>query len=118
MATYTINPAAVGTFLATGVGTLSGLTIAQPAAGTITDVSTPIVLLDAATAAQVPMAKTLFNATMATLAFLWDQKPTMPLTPGLTAVVWPRSLGPMATPRALGVYVASCPPGVSLTLTT
>jgi hypothetical protein len=117
MATFTVNAAAIGTVLATGVGTITGLTITQPAVGAITDTVTPITLLDAA-AAPIRFAPTLFSATMAALAFLWDQKPGMTLSPGLTPVTWPRSLGTFTTPRVNGVYVASCPAGVTLTLTT
>jgi hypothetical protein len=118
-APHTVTSAAVGTALATGAGTITAFTMAQPTA-TSTDESTPLTLVDAAaapTAISSP-ARTLFAASLRTLACEYEPRPGIALTPGTTAPTWPKSLmGTMSIPFTNGCYVQSCPANTTFTVT-
>lgn len=118
MATYTANAAAIGTALVAAAGTITGITMAQPT--NTTDFATPLVLIDQAAApadaahAAFP-APTLFSSNVAGL--MPGDKPGMPLTPGVTAPTWPRSLGSEKIAFAHGIFVASCPANATFVIT-
>jgi hypothetical protein len=118
MATYTANAAAVGTALVAAAGQITGITMAQPTA--TSDMTTPLTLVDQAAApanaaAAAWPAHVLFSAPGA--ALMPGDKPNVPLTPGLTAPTWPRSLGTMKLTFSNGIFVASCPANMTFTIT-
>jgi hypothetical protein len=121
MTVVAITSASVGTKLATGADThLVGLTITQPSS--TADLLTPLTLVDAAGAPTAPVGffRTLYSAPLLALSFLFGVKPTGPsMAPGLTPPAWPQSLfSALNIPFTNGVYVQSCPAGVTFSLTT
>jgi hypothetical protein len=119
MTVVSITTASIGTKLATVADTkITGLTMTQPLA--TADVSTPLTLVDAAAAPTAPVGfiKTLFSAGLATLAFVFGYKPGVSLSPGLTAPSWPQAILTGSIPFTNGVFVQSCPAGVTFSLTT
>jgi hypothetical protein len=117
MATYTANAAAVGTALVAAAGTITGLTLTQPTA--TSDMTTPVILLDqaaapaSAAAAALP-PRTLFASPVANL--LPDVTPGIPWPGTMTGPAWPLTLGLKAS-FTKGIFVASCPANVTLTIT-
>ena len=113
MATYTVNNAAVGTSLVTGAGTMTALTVAAVPTIAAADKDNPVRITDG------PGGRTLFAGSLAALMFLFEPRPGVALTPGTTAPTFPRSLWPVSGSQAFanGLYVASCPAGISLTAT-
>jgi hypothetical protein len=109
MATYTADSTKVGTSLVAAAGTMTALAIG--ALPTVTDKDTQVCITDG------PTGRTLFAATIAALAFLWEPRPGFGLTPGLTPPAFPRSLFTGSQAFANGLYVKSCPAGISLTVT-
>jgi hypothetical protein len=66
----------------------------------------------------VGYARTLFSANLRALACEYEPRPGVPLTPGLTAPTWPKSLmGTTAIPFSSGCFVQSCPANVTFTVT-
>jgi len=120
MTVVSVTTASIGTKLATAADTkITGLTVTQPVAGT--DWSTPLTLIDAAAAPAAPVGffRTLFNAAMPALTFLFGIKPTGPsMAPGLTAPTWPQGVVTGSIPFTAGVFVLSCPAGLTFSLTT
>jgi hypothetical protein len=53
------------------------------------------------------------------LACLYEPRPAVPLTPGITAPTWPKTLVPATTTLsfAKGLYIASCPANTTFTAT-
>jgi hypothetical protein len=118
MAVNTVTSASVGTVLTTGAGSITAMTMNQPTS-TATDLLTQLVLVDAAaapTATSLP-PHVLFAANLTALACLNEPKPNVPLTPGMTAPTWPKSLGAIAIAFTAGCYVKSCPANVTFTVT-
>jgi len=118
MTVIAVTSANIGTKLATGADTkIVSITLNQPAANS--DMNTPLVLIDAASAPTFSAFKTLFSASLMTLAFVFGYKPNWPGTPGLTAPAWPMSLG-SAINAAFnsGVFVQNCPANVTFNVTT
>jgi hypothetical protein len=120
----TVTSASVGTVLKAGAGTITAFTLTQPTATQVDD-TTPLTLLDIAAAPaniNPPYPpRTIFSANMRALASLYEPRPGIGLTPGLTAPTWPKNvLGPAAVsiPFSNGCYVASCPANVTFTVTT
>lgn len=109
MATYTVDSTHAGTALVSAAGTITAMTVA--AAPTITDPNTPVLLTDG------PGGKTLFCAAVSALAFLFEPRPGVPLTPGITAPTFPRSLMTGTQAFVNGIFCQSCPAGISLTIT-
>jgi hypothetical protein len=120
MTVLSITTASVGTKLATVSDTkITGLTVTQPSA--TADLSTPLTLVDAAAAPAAPVGffRTLFSAALPALTFLFGIKPTGPsLAPGLTPPTWPQGIVTGNIPFTNGVFVQSCPAGVTFSLTT
>jgi hypothetical protein len=108
MAVYAVDSTKAGTSLVAATGTISGITAA--AAPVITDKDTQICLTDG------PGGPILYAATLLGLVFLFEPRPGVALTPGTTAPVFPRSLG-ISKSYKNGVYVQSCPTGISLSVT-
>lgn len=109
MATYTVDSTHVGTALVSAAGTITAMTVA--AAPTITDQATPVQITDG------PGGRSLFCATVAALAFLFEPRPGVPLTPGITAPTFPRALMSGTQAFVNGLFVQSCPTGISITIT-
>ena len=107
---YPFTSANVGTSLTTVAGTISALSVTV--LPTVTDKDTQICLTDG------PNGRTIWAATIAALAFLWEPRPNVPLTPGITAPVYPRSLIGAGTtiPVSNGIYVKSCPANISMSV--
>jgi len=121
MTVVSVTSASVGTKLATAADTkITGITMTQPAAAANADMNTPLTLLDAAAAPTQPgPVRTLFSAAQAALAFVFGVKPTAPsMAPGLTAPTWPAAITPYSMTFANGVWVASCPAGITFSVTT
>jgi hypothetical protein len=120
MTVVAVTSASVGTKLATASDTkITGLTITQPSA--TADMNTPLTLVDAAAAPAAPVGffRTIFSAALPALTFLFGIKPTGPsIAPGLTAPTWPQGIVTGSIPFTAGVFVASCPAGVTFSLTT
>jgi hypothetical protein len=121
MTVSTITSASVGTKLATTTDAkVTGLTVAVPTS--MADATTQLCLLDAAAApALVGPSAPLYAASLSDLTpVLFGIKPNIPLTPGMTAPAAPFSVGSFGTGRAFsnGVFVKSCPAGVTFSLTT
>lgn len=117
---HTVNAAAVGTALATGAGTITAFTMAQPTSAS-TDDSTPLTLVDAAAAPTGTSSppRTLFSASLRTLAFVYEPRPGVALTPGTTAPTWPKTIVPAGTIPSFtnGCFVQSCPANMTFTVT-
>jgi|SRR5215467_3811815 len=120
MTVVSVTTASIGTKLATAADTkITGLTVTQPVAGT--DWSTPLTLVDAAAAptGTTGFIRTLLNVAMSSMGFLFGVKPTGPsMAPGLTAPTWPQGIVTGSIPFTAGVFVASCPAGMTFSLTT
>lgn len=116
---HTVTSASVGTALATGAGTISAFTINQPTSAEVDDI-TPLTLVDAAAAptGPTPPPRTLFSANMRSLAYLYEPRPGVGLTPGITAPTWPKSLmaSTQAIPFTNGCFVQSCPANLTFTV--
>jgi hypothetical protein len=108
MVAYVVDNTKVGTSLVAAAGAITSITIA--AEPTTTDKDTQVCITDG------PAGRSLFAATQSALAFLFEPRPGVPLTPGLTAPVFPRSLFTGSQAFANGLYVASCPAGISVTV--
>lgn len=109
MVAYTVDSTHVGTSLVAAAGTMTAMTVA--AVPTITDKDTQVRITDG------PGGRSLFAATISALSFLFEPKPGIALTPGTTAPAFPRNLFTGSQAFASGLYVASCPTGISLTVT-
>jgi hypothetical protein len=107
-APHNIATAQVGTAIVTGAGTIASITLA--AFPTSTD-PTPLILVDSAAAPAAGVnPPVLCSANLQLLRnILSEPRPGVGLTPGMTAPVYPRSVGSVAIPFAAGVYVQSCP---------
>jgi hypothetical protein len=120
MTVISVTTANIGTKLATAADTkITGLTVTQPSA--TADLSTPLTLVDAAAAPAAPVGffRTLYSAALPVLTFLFGVKPTGPsMAPGLTAPTWPQAIVTGSISFTAGVFVASCPAGVTFSLTT
>jgi hypothetical protein len=122
MTTSAIASAQAGTKLATSTDTkITGLTMALPTS--MVDDRTQLCLVDAANAAALANpVRTLFAADLVTLgAFSFGLKQLGPTSaPGITAPTWPMGLigGTQNIGFTNGVFVKSCPTGVSFSLTT
>lgn len=116
---HPVTSASVGTALTSGAGTITAFTLTQPTATSVDDF-TPLTLVDAAAAptGPTPPPRTLFSASLRALACLYEPRPGVGLTPGITAPTWPKTLMG-ATPIAFsnGCYVQSCPANVTFTVT-
>jgi hypothetical protein len=120
MAAYTLDSTKVGTALVTGAGTITSITIAV-APTTLTDQITPVTLVDAGTAAAAGglgqgSPRTLYSLYAANLVYLFEPRPGIALTPGTTTPAFPRSVDNLATAFSNGIFVKSCPAGLSLTV--
>ena len=119
MTVISVTTASIGTKLATVADTkITGLTVAQPTSAT--DMATPLTFIDAAAAPAAPVGffRTLFNASLATMSFIFGYKPGVSLSPGLTAPTWPQAILTGSIPFTNGVFVTSCPAGATFSLTT
>jgi len=115
----TINSAAVGTTPVTGAGAINLITVNQWT-NTATDLLTPMTLLDSnGPPAAGVSPKVIFSANLTALACLFEPRPGMPLTPGVTAPTWPKTLVPATTTLSFtnGMYIASCPANTTFTAT-
>jgi hypothetical protein len=108
MVAYVADSTKVGTALVSAAGAITSITVA--AVPTTTDKDTQVRITDG------PGGRNLFAATISALAFLWEPRPGVGLTPGITAPVFPRSLFTGSQAFANGLYVQSCPPGISVTV--
>jgi hypothetical protein len=108
MVAYVVDSTKVGTSLLAVAGTITSITVA--AAPTIIDKDTQVRVTDG------PGGHNLFAATISALAFLFEPRPGVALTPGTTAPTFPRSLFTGSQAFANGLYVQSCPPGISVTV--
>jgi hypothetical protein len=114
---HTVTSASVGTVLLSGAGAITAFTMNQLTSAAV-DIQTPLTLLDlgaAPTATDIP--RTLFSGSLANFQCLYEPRPNIPLTPGLTAPTWPKSVSPGQITFAKGCYVASCPPNATFTVT-
>ena len=113
MVAYVVDNTKVGTSLVTGAGTMTALTVAAVPTISAADKDNPVAITDG------PGGRTLFRAGASSLMFLFEPRPGVALTPGTTAPTFPRSLWPVSGSQAFanGLYVASCPAGISLTAT-
>ena len=115
---HTVTSASVGTALATAAGTISAMTMNQ-LTSSATDVTTQLVLVDAAAAPTPtsPPPKILFAANLEALASMYEPKPGVALTPGTTAPTWPKTLM-SATPISFnnGCFVQNCPANTTFTV--
>jgi hypothetical protein len=109
MATYTVDSTKVGTSLVAAAGTMTAITVA--AVPNIANKSEQINITDG------PNGRSIFSANQLALISLFEPRPGIGLTPGLTAPAFPRSVSPGSQAFANGLYVQSCPAGVSLTIT-
>ena len=119
MTVIPVTTASIGTKLATVADTkITGLTVTQPSA--TADMNTPLTFIDAAAAPVAPVGffRTLFNASLTALSFIFWYKPGTSLSPGLTAPAWPQAIVTGSIPFTNGVFVTSCPAGVTFSLTT
>ena len=120
MTVISVTTASIGTKLATVADTkITGLTVTQPTS--TSDMTTPLTLIDAAAAPAAPVGfiRTLFNASMLAMTFVFGIKPNGPsMAPGLTAPTWPASVFSGNIPFTNGVFVTSCPAGMTYSLTT
>jgi hypothetical protein len=112
---HPVTSASVGTALATGAGTISAFTMNQPTSSSSDDI-TQLVLVDSA-AIPTGAPKILWAANLQALACMNEPRPGLPLTPGLTAPVWPKTLM-SATPIQFtnGCFVQSCPANTTFTV--
>ena len=119
MTVISVTTASIGTKLATVADTkITGLTVAQPTSAT--DMTTPLTFTDAAAAptGTTGFIRTLYNASVAAMS-LFGYKPGVSLSPGLTAPAWPlAAITNGNIPFINGVFVTSCPAGVTFSLTT
>jgi cytoskeletal protein RodZ len=118
---HTVTSASVGTALTTGAGSITAFTLTQPTSTQVDD-STPLTLVDAAAAptGPGPLPRAIFSANMRALASLYEPRPGVGLTPGMTAPTWPKNvLGPAAVsiPFTNGCFVQSCPANMTFTVT-
>lgn len=116
---HTVTSASVGTALTTGAGTITAFTFTQPTSASVDDI-TPLTLVDAAAAPTGPVAapRTLFSASLRALASMYEPRPGIGLTPGLTAPTWPKTvMGATPIPFTNGCYVQSCPANTTFTVT-
>ena len=109
MVAYVVDSTKVGTSLVAVAGTITSITVT--AVPTITDKDTQVRITDG------PGGRTLWAAVQAALAFLFEPRPGVALTPGTTAPVFPRTLFSGSQAFANGLYVVSCPAGISITIT-
>lgn len=105
---YVVDSTKVGTSLVAIAGSISALSVTL--LPTTTDKDTQICLTDG------PGGRTLWAATISALAFLWEPRPGVALTPGATGPTFPRSLMTGAIPFANGIYVKSCPTNIALSV--
>jgi hypothetical protein len=120
MTVVAVGSAQTGTKLATASDTkITGMTLAIP---TSLNDRTPLQLVDAAAVADFTgTVFTLYSNDLIGLAAqVYDYKPNGPsAAPGLTAPVFPRAVISSANISfSKGVFVKSCPTGVSFSLTT
>jgi hypothetical protein len=108
MVAYVVDSTKVGTALVSAAGAITSITVA--AVPTTTDKDTQVRITDGLG------GRTLVAATISALAALFEPRPGVPLTPGLTAPTFPRSLFTGSQAFANGLYVASCPTGMSFTV--
>ena len=123
MTALVVTSASVGTKLATVADTkIVGLTVATPSS--MADALTPLALVDAATAPTGPV-HALYSADLTALVgAIFGYKAgtgSVSAPPGVTAPTSPFNLGLSATasiPFTSGVWVKSCPTGVTFNVTT
>jgi hypothetical protein len=108
MVAYVVDSTKVGTSLVAAAGTITSITAA--AIPTITDKDTQVRVTDG------PGGRNLFAAAVSALVFLFEPRPGFALTPGTTAPTFPRSLFTGSQAFANGLYVVSCPVGISVTV--
>jgi hypothetical protein len=119
MTVVSVTTASIGTKLATAADTkITGLTVTQPSA--TADINTPLTFVDAAAAptGTTGFVRTLYNASLYALSFVFWFKPGTTLSPGLTAPTWPQAIVTGSIPFTNGVFVTSCPAGATFSLTT
>jgi hypothetical protein len=108
MVAYVVDSTKAGTSLVSAAGAITSITVA--AVPTIMDQYTQICITDG------PGGRTLFAAIQSALVFLFEPRPGVGLTPGTTAPTFPRSLFTGSQAFANGLYVQSCPTGISVTV--
>jgi hypothetical protein len=108
MVAYVVDNTKVGTSLVAAAGAITSITVA--AVPTVTDEHTQVRITDG------PGGRSLFAATISALSFLFEPRPGVALTPGTTAPTFPRTLFSGSQAFANGLYVASCPSGISVTV--
>ena len=106
MVAYTVDSTKVGTSLVAVAGTITSITVA--AAPNVPNKSDQVNITDG------PGGRTLFSANELALIFLFEPRPGVALTPGTTAPTFPRNFFSGSQAFANGLYVASCPTGISL----
>lgn len=110
MASYVVDSTKANTSLVAAGGTITGISVAVVPTGT--DLNTQVCLTDG------PVGRTLWAATLPALAFLWEPKPGFDAPSGGTVrPPFPRAISPYSISFANGIFVKSCPPGISLTVT-
>ena len=100
--TFPPSPASL-TFVS-GTGSLTGSTI------NLTEAMAPGI---------EPPSRVLFSANMLALKCMYEPRPNVPLTPGVTAPTWPKTLLGAGTVPTFnnGCWVQSCPANMTFTVT-
>lgn len=105
-APHNVTSANTGTAILTGAGLLQSITIATLPANTD---KTPLALIDSADGSP---GTNLFTIDLQTLVdFLVEPRPGMPLTPGLAAPTYPKTIMGLPVQFFRGLWVQSCPVG-------
>ena len=120
------------TSTATGIGTINSVasggqyTTFPPSPATLTFVSgtgsltgSTVTLTEAIAPGIEPPSRVIFSACMAALKSMLEPRPSVPLTPGITAPTWPKALMSSGTVPAFnnGCWVQSCPANMTFTVT-
>lgn len=117
MTVSSVTSASAGTKLSTGADTkVTGITMTQPSS--TADLYTSLTLVDAAVT-PIGSFRALYNAYLLALSFVFGNKPSGPsVAPGLTAPTWPQTISSYPLVFSSGLFVLSCPSGVTFSITT
>src|SRR5215472_3796009 len=63
-----------------------------------------------------PPSRVLYSASLRALASEYEPRPAVPLTPGVTAPTWPKSLCPFTLNVTAGIFVLSCPANLTFSI--
>ena len=116
----------------TGIGTINSVarggqyTTFPPSPATLTFVSgtgsltgSTVNLTESIAPGIEPPSRVIFSANMAALKCLLEPRPNVPLTPGVTAPTWPKTVMGAGTVPTFnnGCWVQSCPANMTFTVT-